>query len=144
MYLWPIYLPLKLFAPYWVALSSLSICCLPFLIVPCFVQFSCHLSEACSFLKENGGVTKCKVKQTLFSSDNFWWNQDDCGLSSHTYQDDSSKLTSSINPSQIDQKEINDFSWTQFISALKSKLYSPWSSTLAKILHLISFQLAND
>ncbi|EDM16333.1 rCG59561 [Rattus norvegicus] len=63
---------------------------------------------------------------------------------SYTYQDDSSKLTSSINPSQIDQKEINDFSWTQFISALKSKLHSPWCSTLAKILHLISFQLAND
>ncbi|EHB02346.1 hypothetical protein GW7_04315, partial [Heterocephalus glaber] len=58
--------------------------------------------------------------------------------------DGSRKPTSPVNPSEIDQKEINDFYWTQFISTLKSKFYSPCSSTLNKNLHLISFQLGND
>ena len=34
---------------YRVALSSLSICCLPFLIVPCFVLFVCGLLQTCFF-----------------------------------------------------------------------------------------------
>lgn len=55
--------------------------------------------------------------------------------------ENSSKPTSSINPSQIDQKEINDFSWTQFILTLKSKFHSPWSSTLAKIWFLSNLQM---
>lgn len=43
--------------------------------------------------------------------------------------DDSPKPGSSINPSQTDQQEINDFFWTQSILTLQSRFHSPCSST---------------